>query len=223
MKTALLVWGGWEGHSPEACSKIFAPWLQNQGYNVRVSDTLDTYLDLEYLKSLDLIVPIWTQGEISTEQEENLLAAIADGVGIAGWHGGMADSFRTSTNYQFMVGGQWVAHPGGFINYQVKIVNKEDAITAGIRDFTISTEQYYMHVDPSNQVLATTTFKGNQIISKTAPYESPWISECIIPVVWKRRWGKGKVFYSSIGHKLDDFDVPEVLEISRRGMIWATK
>ena len=114
LKSALLVWGGWPGHSPKECAEIFGPWLESQGYDVEVSDTLDAYLDADRLKELSLIVPIWTQGEITKEQETNLLAAVHSGVGISGWHGCMGDSFRMSTDYQFMVGGQWVSHPGGY-------------------------------------------------------------------------------------------------------------
>ena len=172
---------------------------------------------------MNLIVPVWTMGEISKNQEKNLLQAVASGVGIAGWHGCMGDSFRQSTDYQFMIGGQWVAHPGGIINYDVKITNTTDQITKGISNFSISTEQYYMHIDPSNEVLATTQFKGDQIISDIAPYKCEWISGNVMPVVWKRKWGQGNVFYNSIGHKLSDFDVPEVLEIIKRGMLWASK
>ena len=221
-KTALLVWGGWSGHSPKECADLFAPWLKNQGFNVEISDTLDTYLDLDILKRLDLIVPIWTQGELQKQQTTNLLNAIRNGVGIAGWHGCMGDSFRSNVDYQFMVGGQWVAHPGGFIDYEVNITNTNDPITDGINDFRVMTEQYYMHVDPSNDVLATTTFTGDYKVSLTAPYKCDWIKGCKMPAVWKRRWGKGRVFFSSLGHKLDDFDIPEVLEITQRGMLWAS-
>ena len=222
-KSALIVWGGWEGHFPKECTNIFGPWLEKQGYKVEVSDTLESYLDTEKLKSLNLIVPIWTQGEISKNQESNLLNAVANGVGIAGWHGSMGDAFRMSTNYQFMVGGQWVSHPGGFIEYEVNIIDKNDPITNGLSDFKMFSEQYYMHVDPSNEVLATTKFTGDQQISDIAPYTCDWIKGCVMPVAWKRRWGKGKVFYSSLGHKLDDFEIPEVLEITKRGMIWASR
>jgi len=222
-KSALLVWGGWPGHSPKECTEIFGPWLEGQGYDVAISDSLEAYEDAEMLKSLSVIVPIWTQGEITPEQEANLLAAVASGVGISGWHGCMGDSFRTSVDYQFMVGGQWVSHPGGYIDYEVNIVDHDDPITAGLSDFKMSTEQYYMHVDPSNQVLATTTFKGDQRVSNKVQYECPWIAGCVMPVVWKRMWGKGRVFYSSLGHKLDDFDVPEVLEIAKRGILWASR
>ncbi len=122
-----------------------------------------------------------------------------------------------------MLGGQWFAHPGGFIDHRVHIVGGDDPITAGLSDFSVRTEQYYMHVDPSNQVLATTTFKGDQIASALAPYECPWIADCVMPVAWKRLWGKGHVFYSSMGHKITDFDVPEALEIIKRGMLWAAR
>lgn len=222
MKKALIVTGGWKGHEPYKAGQIFNEFLISAGYDTNISTNLDVYLNIEELKSMNLIVPVWTMGEISKNQEKNLLQAVASGVGIAGWHGCMGDSFRQSTDYQFMIGGQWVAHPGGIINYDVKITNTTDQITKGISNFSICTEQYYMHVDPSNEILATTQFKGDQIISDIAPYKCNWISDNVMPVVWKRKWGKGNVFYNSIGHKLSDFDVPEVLEIIKRGMLWAS-
>ena len=214
MKRALIVWGGWEGHEPKQCADIFAPWLQSQGYEVIVSNTLDTYTDKELMQSLNLIVPIWTMGTITPEQEAGLLDAVRSGVGIAGWHGGMGDSFRNNTEYQFMVGGQWVAHPGNIIDYEVNIIKPEDPIVAGLSDFKMHSEQYYMHVDPSNEVLATTTFSGEYC---------EWIAGTVMPVVWKRRYGKGRVFYSSLGHVAKDFEVPEALEIVKRGMLWASR
>ena len=126
----------------------------------------------------------------------------------------MADSFRNNTEYQFMVGGQWVAHPGGVIDYEVNIIDREDPITTGLDDFRMQSEQYYMHVDPSNQVLATTTFTGDY---------AEWIDGVVMPVVWKRRYGQGRVFYASFGHVVKDFDVPEAREIVKRGMLWASR
>lgn len=214
MKSALIVWGGWEGHEPEKGAAIFTSFLQSQEYKVEVSTTLDSYLDASKMLALDLVVPIWTMGTISPEQEKGLLAAIQSGVGIAGWHGCMADSFRNNTEYQFMVGGQWVAHPGNIIDYTVNIVKHDDPITAGLHDFQMHSEQYYMQIDPMNEVLATTTFSGE--------YAS-WVTGCVMPVVWKKRWGQGRVFYSSLGHVASDFAVPEALEIMKRGMLWASR
>jgi type 1 glutamine amidotransferase len=213
-KSALVTWGGWEGHEPKQCVDLFAPYLRDQGYRVEISDSLDCYLDQQKMHSLDLIVQVWTQSCITQEQEAGLLEAIRSGVGFAGWHGGSADSFRNSTEYQFMVGGQWVAHPGGIIDYEVNIIRPDDPIVAGLRDFKMHSEQYYMHIDPSNEVLATTTFSGEFL---------PWIEGCVVPVVWKRRWGGGKVFYSSLGHVAADFQVPEAREIVQRGMLWASR
>jgi uncharacterized protein len=214
MKSVLFVCGGWEGHEPEKCAAIFAPLLEQRGYEVEISATLDSYLDAEKMRSMDLIVPIWTMGIISDEQEEGLLEAVKSGVGLAGWHGGMADSFRNNVNYQFMIGGQWVAHPGNIVDYEVNIINREDPITAGLSDFRMRSEQYYMHVDPSNEVLATTTFGGEH---------APWIEGNVVPVIWKKRWDAGRVFYCSLGHVAADFDVPEAREIVRRGMLWASR
>lgn len=213
-KKALMVWGGWDGHEPEQCIQIFAPFLTDHGYDVEISDTLDAYLDPNKMLALDLVVPVWTMGTITPEQEKGLLAAVESGVGIAGWHGGMADSFRNNVDYQFMVGGQWVAHPGGVIDYEVNITNHDDPITASLSDFQMHSEQYYMHVDPSNQVLATTTFSGEHC---------PWIKGNVIPVIWKRMWGAGRVFYTSLGHVAKDFNVPEARTIVQRGMLWASK
>ncbi len=212
MKSALIVWGGWEGHEPQKGAALFAPYLQEQGYEVEVATTLDVYLDEAKMHTLDLIVPIWTMSTITADQEKGLLTAVQNGTGIAGWHGCMADSFRNNTEYQFMVGGQWVAHPGEIIDYDVHITNHDNSITQGLQDFHMHSEQYYMHVDPMNEVLATTTFGGEY---------APWIAGCVMPVVWKKRWGAGRVFYSSLGHVRRDFDVPEVLEIMKRGMLWA--
>ncbi|HRW06228.1 MAG TPA: ThuA domain-containing protein [Caldilineaceae bacterium] len=214
MKKALMVWGGWDGHEPKLCVDVFAPMLRERGFDVTISDTLDSYLNQELMQALDLVVPIWTMGTITKEQEKGLLDAIASGVGIAGHHGGMGDSFRNNVDYQWMVGGQWVAHPGNVIDYEVNIINHEDPITAGLDDFAMHSEQYYMHVDPSNEVLATTTFNGQY---------AEWVAGTVMPVVWKRRWGKGRVFYSSLGHKAHDFNVPQAKEIQIRGMMWASR
>jgi len=124
MKKALMVVGGWEGHEPKQCSEIFVPILQSKGFDVEVSYSLDSYLDAEKMAALSLVVPIWTMGTITREQEAGLLNAIKSGVGVAGWHGGMGDAFRNNTEYQWMVGGQWVAHPGGVIDYRVNITNR---------------------------------------------------------------------------------------------------
>jgi type 1 glutamine amidotransferase len=166
------------------------------------------------MMALSLVVPVWTQGTITKDQEAGLLRAVKSGVGIGGWHGGMGDSFRSNTEYQFMVGGQWVAHPGNVIHYDVNITDHDDPITAGIPDFHMHSEQYFLHVDPGNEVLATTTFSGEH---------APWIAGTIMPVVWKRRYGQGRVFYCSLGHVARDFDVPEFLTIVRRGLLWAAR
>ena len=214
MKLALMVWGGWDGHEPKQCVDIFAPHLEANGFEVRVSDTLDVYTEQDYMQSLSLIVPVWTMGTITNEQEKGLLEAVASGVGIGGWHGGMGDSFRNNVDYQFMVGGQWVVHPGGVIDYEVNITNHTDPITKGLSDFKMHSEQYYLHVDPGNEVLATTTFRGNVY---------PWIKGVVMPVVWKRVYGAARVFYTSVGHVAADFDVPEAKEIVKRGLLWAAR
>jgi type 1 glutamine amidotransferase len=214
MKSALFIYGGWEGHEPQQTAELFAGLLRAEGYRVELSDTLDVLLDANKLRALDLITPVWSMGKITEEQVKGLSQAVESGVGLAGWHGGMADSFRENTNYQFMVGGQWVAHPGNIIDYTVTITNSGHPITTGIQDFAMHSEQYYMHVDPSNEVLATTTFSGEY---------TPWIDGVVMPVVWTRRWGAGRVAYCSLGHVTKDFDVPEARELVKRCLLWASQ
>jgi type 1 glutamine amidotransferase len=214
MKKALFVIGGWEGHEPEQCAAIFINRLKSYGFLTESTSSLDIYRDPTSLLDFDLVVQNWTMGNISPAEVEGLSTAVANGVGLAGWHGGLGDSFRNTPEFQFMVGGQFVAHPGDFIDFEVHITNSHDPITAGISDFKMHSEQYYLHVDPSNEVLATTTFSGEVL---------PWIGGCIMPVVWKRKWGTGNVFYTSVGHHAQDFKIPELQEIITRGMLWASR
>jgi uncharacterized protein len=213
-KTALFIYGGWDGHQPKEAAALFSGLLRDAGYEVEVSDTLDSLLDTEKIMNLSLIVPVWTMGTITPEQLNSLLIAVRSGVGVGGWHGTMGDSFRVECDYQFMVGGQFVGHPGNHIDYRVNIARHDDPITSGIADFDMHSEQYYMHVDPSNEVLATTTFSGEH---------AAWIAGCVMPVVWKRRYGEGRVFYSSLGHDMRDFNVAEAVEITRRGLLWTAR
>lgn len=211
----LFTYGGWEGHAPETYRDMLVPWLEEQGFEVVVSDTLDPYTDSELMETIDLVVQIWTMGEISEEQLTGLLTAVENGMGIAGWHGGLGDAFRVATRYQFMIGGQWVEHPGNDgIPYRVNITDHEDPITAGLDDFDVVSEQYYMHTDPNNKVLATTSFNGDH---------DYWVKDAVMPVVWKKVYGEGRVFYTSLGHQPDVYDIPEALTILQRGILWASR
>ena len=211
MREALIVWGGWSGHEPEQCARIVCDMLEGDGFKVQVETTTEAFADPS-IKDLSLIVPIVTMAKIAKEEVQNLTKAVAGGVGLAGFHGGMCDAFRDSVEYQFMCGGRWVAHPGNVIDYRVDIVKPDDPICRGIRSFAYRSEQYYMHVDPTNEVLATTTFSGEHL---------PWIEGVVMPVAWKRRYGSGRVFYSSLGHVAQEFNVPEMRTILHRGMLWA--
>lgn len=215
-KRALIVWGGWNGHEPEQVAGIFHEALTSKGFDVEVSNTLDAFLDGEKLKTLDLIVPVWTMGKITGEQVKPLLAAVKSGVGIGGCHGGMCDSFREATEYQFMTGGQWVAHPGNDgVEYTVRVTEPDHFITRGApAEFPVKSEQYYMHVDPAVQVLAVTRFPVA---------DGPHVrnGEFDMPVVWTKFYGEGRVFYCSLGHVANVVRQPEVLDLCTRGLLWA--
>ena len=187
--------------------------LEQEGFSVRVEATTKAFAD-PALHDMSLVVPIVTMSRIEKEEIANLTAAVQNGVGLAGFHGGAGDSFRDCVDYQFMIGGQWVAHPGDIIRYDVTIACPDDPIVAGIGDFPYTSEQYYMHVDPANEVLATTRFTGDH---------AAWINGVVMPVVWKRHHGKGRVFYSSLGHQAKEFEVLQMRTIFQRGALWAAR
>ncbi|MEJ5170432.1 MAG: ThuA domain-containing protein [Fimbriimonadales bacterium] len=219
-KSALIVWGGWDGHEPDKVADLFREILVGEGFQVEVSDTLDAFRDAEKLAGLSLIIPVWTMGSIQPEQEQPVLRAVAEhGVGIAGCHGGMCDAFRLNTEWQFMTGGQWVAHPGNDgVRYTVNI-NRANPhpITDGLPDFEVVSEQYYLHVDPAVNVLATTDFP-------TPGVDGPHVENpCKMPQVWTKKYGKGRVFYTALGHHRDVLEPETPREICRRGFLWAAK
>lgn len=216
MKSALILQGGWDGHQPELTSKRFAALLEKHAYTVRISDTLEILADIELLMKQDLIVACWTMGEIKNEYVENLSKAIAAGTGLAGCHGGMCDSFRENTQWQFITGGQWVSHPGGDgIQYTVNICRGSSPIVEGLEDFPVCSEHYYLHVDPAIEVLASTRFP-------LVTYYHTSNKPVDMPVAWTKYWGNGRVFYTSLGHHDDVFDnAPNAQILMERGMLWA--
>jgi uncharacterized protein len=212
-KTALIVWGGWDGHTPEQSSRVVKEMLERHGFAVRVEGSTAAYAD-PAIHDLSLIVPMVTMSIIGKEEVDNLCAAVRSGVGLGGFHGLMCDSFRNEVEYQFMTGGQWVAHPGNIIDYRVNISKPDDPLVKGVGDFDYRSEQYYMHVDPANEVLATTTFTGEHC---------DWVKGVVMPVVWKKVYGRGRVFYSALGHTADEFAVPQMKAIVERGLLWAAR
>lgn len=216
-KKALIVYGGWDGHEPKQVSDIFNNILTDENFDVEMSDTLDVYADVDKLKSLDLIIPHWTMGEIEQKYVDNISEAVMSGVGLAGCHGGMCDSFRKNVDWQFMTGGNWVAHPGNDgVDYMVNIKHSSSPLLEGMEDFKVTSEQYYLHVDPAVEVLATTRFPvidGPHALNKAVD----------MPVVWTKRWGLGRIFYNSLGHVANIVAMPEVSEMMRRGFLWSAE
>jgi len=218
MKKALIFQGGWDGHEPQLVSKRFGRILEEEGFKVDIHDNMGCLGDLDALMALDLIVACWTMGQIEQEHSVNVSKAVGAGVGLAGCHGGMCDSFRNDTQWQFMTGGQWVSHPGGDgVDYTVNILAKSNPIVADLEDFPVCSEHYYLHIDPAIEVLASTRFPAISYYNiSNKPVD--------MPVAWTKMWGRGRVFYNSLGHHDDVFDKsPSAEIIMRRGMLWAAE
>lgn len=223
-KKVVYVWGGWKNHHPEKTVDLFVPWLRSEGAIVEVFNTLEVYADAAVMEQADLIIQQWTMGEMTKNESKGLQKAILNGTGMAGWHGGTGDSFRGNLNYQYMIGGQFVSHPGGKSEFTVKIIDRKDPITKGLKDFYVkNTEQYYMLMDPNVKVLATSKFTKASYLKKGSKKSENVVTGSVVPVVWKKNFGKGRIFYNSLGHNIEDFDVPVLMEIHKRGIRWAAE
>jgi type 1 glutamine amidotransferase len=210
VKKALIVWGGWPGHKPEESASLFRDILSAEGFDTVVSGELDA---LRETAEFDLLVPVYTTGTINEDQLKGAVDAVRGGVGVAGAHGGMCDAFREATEWQFMTGGQFVAHPGDAgARYRVEIVDREHPATKGIDDFDVNSEQYYMHMDPASQVLAISRFPS---LNGNPPVE--------MPAVWVKSYGAGRVFYCSVGHRPEDLASEPARSLMRQGFLWAAR
>ncbi len=211
-KTALVMWGGWDGHTPKETGELLAGKLKANGFEVRIENSLQPLEDGEAVKKLNLIVPMWTMGEMSNAQWNGLHQAVHDaGVGLGGVHGGMGDAFRGRVEYQWLVGGQFLGHP--YVGeYTVKLTAQASPITQGMpKSFKYKSEQYYMGIDPGVNILAYTRYKHEG-------------QKCKMPVVWTKTWGQGRVFYSALGHSAEELrSYPEVVEMTTRGLLWAAR
>jgi type 1 glutamine amidotransferase len=218
-RKALILCGGWDGHEPKLVTERFKKFLESEDFEVAVEEKLEILQNLDRLKELALFIPVWTmcKEDLPKPYFEPVAEAIGSGVGLAGCHGGMCDAFRNNVLWQFITGANWVAHPGcDGVLHRINIKSKSNPITDGIKDFDVSSEQYYLHTDAANEVLATTRFP-------TVKWYHSANGEVDVPQVWTRKWGYGRVFYNALGHHNDVFDVPEAWELMKRGLLWAAE
>jgi type 1 glutamine amidotransferase len=228
-RKALVVRGGWDGHRPVEATELFLPFLQQNGFEVRVEESNEVYADAAVMAETDLIVQSVTMSEISRNAFTGLRDAVVAGTGFAGWHGGIADSYRNNSDYLHLVGGQFATHPSkapdevhgdgsdNFLTYTVEMTaaGREHEITRGIRDFELTTEQYWVLHDDLIDVLATTTHPAQ-------PYQ-PWHRPVVSPAVWTRRWGAGRIFVATPGHDPEVLRNENVRTIVERGLLWASR
>ncbi|MDN4614263.1 ThuA domain-containing protein [Leifsonia sp. F6_8S_P_1B] len=228
-KQALVVRGGWDGHMPVETTNFFIPFLEENGFDVRVEEGTPVYADTAFMDTVDLIVQINTMNTIENDEFQGLQRAVLGGAGLAGWHGGIADSYRNNADYLHMIGGQFAHHAGkdpaertgeqsdNYIPYTVHITEygKTHPITAGIDDFDLVTEQYWVLSDEYNDVLATTT-------QEVRPWDA-WHRPVTAPAIWTRQWGEGRIFVSAPGHRLEIVESQPVRTIIERGLLWAAR
>lgn len=228
-RSAVVVRGGWEGHSPVEATDRFIPFLREQGFEVRVEDTPEVYADADVMRHVDLVVQCYTMGTATDAAVAGLRASVATGTGFAGWHGGIADSFRNTADYLHLVGGQFACHPArdpehpagdqsdNYVSYRIDIVPEqaEHPIVAGLDGFDLYSEQYWVLWDRYVDVLATTT-------QATRPGD-PWHRPVTSPAIWTRSWGEGRIFVTTPGHSLDVLDNPSVRTVIERGLLWAAR
>ncbi|CAH0298026.1 hypothetical protein SRABI83_04426 [Arthrobacter sp. Bi83] len=228
-KTALVVRGGWDGHQPFEATELFIPFLKGNGYDVRVEESPKIYADSAYMSGVDLIMQCMTMTTIEKEEFAGLRAAVENGTGLAGWHGGIADSYRNNSDYLHLIGGQFACHPGkhpdeltgeqsdNYVPYTVRMLPAaaQHPITQGLGDFDLVTEQYWVLSDDYIDVLATTTQKVREW--------DPWHREVTSPAIWTRQWGEGRIFVATPGHRVEILQDTNVRTIIERGLLWASR
>lgn len=227
---ALIVRGGWEGHRPVEATDLFVPFLQQSGYQVQIEDSPSIYADADSMAVIDLIVQSVTMSEATGKQATGLQGAVASGVGLVGWHGGIADSYRNSSDYLHLIGGQFATHPSkppaqiledsptnNDLTYTVAMteLGRHHPLTKDLEDFELTTEQYWVLHDDLNDVLATTTHPAQ-------PWQ-PWNRPVTSPAVWTRQWGRGRIVVVTPGHSVEILQHPSVRTIIERGMLWASR
>ncbi|NUR70829.1 MAG: ThuA domain-containing protein [Hamadaea sp.] len=205
-----MVRGGWDIHSPVEATDSFVPFLTEHGFTVEIADDLGAYADSALMAGVGLIVQCWTEGQLTDEQFAGLDRAVRAGAGFAGWHGGIVAAFARR-DYQWLTGGWFLCHPGDLVAHTLTVTRPDHPITAGIGEVALETERYWLLADAHNEVLATITF----------PPEEPWREPVEHPAVWTRRWGDGRVFVSTVGHRMSDLDIPEIRTLTERGLLWA--
>jgi type 1 glutamine amidotransferase len=228
-KTALVVRGGWDGHQPVEATELFIPYLIKNGYEVRIEESPAVYADAAVMAEVDVIMQCMTMSTIEADECEGLRAAVASGVGLVGWHGGIADSYRNTSDYLHLIGGQFACHPGkhqsertgeqsdNYVPYTVTMLPEaqEHPVTAGIGDFDLVTEQYWVLADSYIDVLATTTQKVREW--------DPWQRPVTSPAVWTRQWGQGRIFVTTAGHRVEILEEPPVRTMIERALLWASR
>jgi type 1 glutamine amidotransferase len=228
-KTALVVRGGWEGHQPVEATELFIPYLKEHGYGVRVEDSPKIYADSAYMAGVDLIMQCMTMSSIQPDEFEGVRTAVENGTGLAGWHGGIADSYRNTSDYLHLIGGQFACHPGKhpgertgeqsdyYVPYTINMLPAaaDHPITQDISDFELVTEQYWVLADDYIDVLATTT-------QKVRGWD-PWHREVTSPAIWTRQWGSGRIFVCTAGHRVEILKDSNVRTIIERGLLWASR
>jgi type 1 glutamine amidotransferase len=214
VRRALIVRGGWDGHAPVACTDSFLPFLKANSFEVEIHEDLEVYTDPARMAGADLLVQCWSMGRLTDEQARGLVDAVRAGAGFAGWHGGIVAAFD-ALPYLHLTGGRFVYHPPGFVEHELTAVQQRHPIMEGIGTFRLTTEKYWVLTDPLCEVLATVRFEPE--------HDTPWREPVTMPAVWTRHWGAGRVFVSTVGHRLIDLDVPEIRAITERGLLWAAR
>jgi len=227
---ALIVRGGWEGHHPVESTELFLPFLQSNGYTIRVEESPEVYADADAMRATDLIVQCVTMSEITHEQVSGLREAVAAGTGLTGWHGGIAYSYLASSDYMQLVGGQFATHPSrepsqlregseenNYLMHTITMteLGRRHPITDGTEDFELTTEQYWVLHDDLIDVLATTTHPVRQW--------HPWHRPIHSPAIWTRLWGRGRIVVTTPGHSLEILHDANVRTVIERGMLWASR
>jgi type 1 glutamine amidotransferase len=151
----------------------------------------------------------WKEAEPSEKAKAGLLDYVKNGGNIVALHFACS-AFQDWKDYGALLGRVWKKGVGGhgpYGEFEVNIQDSKHPITKGLKDFKTEDELY-------------AKLTGDEEIEVLASAHSAW-SGNVEPMVFVKRYGKGRVVQNVLGHALDSKQNPSYQKLLVRGVEWA--
>lgn len=227
-RPAILVFSKTNGFRDDkavrAANAALATIAKNRGWSAFFTEN-GAVFNAADLSRFDATVWNNTSGDVlTTEQKQAFRSYIENGGGFAGIHGAGGDPrYEWRWYVETLIGAQFKGHPLNpqFQKAVIHIENPNDVVVKGLpHKWTRVDEWYSFEKSPRGEgvkVLATldeSTYRPRMFwkdISMGADH----------PIIWKHCVGKGRVFYSALGHSISTYSEPLHLKELENGIAWS--